>query len=73
MGSYFQGSYDVGRPRMRIWEKLKQLNTKLEGLKFDNIEDGWNNFRKIIFEAADGILRKTVRNAARNITENALF
>ena len=30
-------------------------------LKFDNVEDGWNNFRKTTCEVADGILGKKVR------------
>ena len=50
----------------------KQLNTKLQSLKFDNVEDGWNNFRKIICQVADCVLAKKVRNAARNISRNAL-
>jgi hypothetical protein len=50
----------------------EQLNTKLESLKFDNAEDGWNTFRKTICEVADGVLGKKVRNAARNISEKAL-
>jgi len=50
----------------------EQFNTKLESLKFDNVEDGWNNFRKTICEVADGILGKKVKTAARNISEKAL-
>jgi len=48
------------------------LKTKLESLKLDNIEDGWNNFRKIICEFVDGVLGMKVRNAAKNIIENTL-
>ena len=48
------------------------MNTKLEGLKFDNVEDGWNYFRKTICEVADGVLGKKVKTAARNINEKAL-
>ena len=33
----------------------EQLNTKLESLKFDNVEDEWNKFRKTVCEAADGV------------------
>jgi len=33
------------------------------------VEDGWNNLRKIIFEAADGVLGERVRSRARNISE----
>ena len=48
--------------RMKILEKKfqEQLSTKLESLKFDNVEDGWNNFRKTICEVADGVLGKKV-------------
>ena len=49
------------------------MNTKLDSLKFDNVEDGWNNFRKIICEDDDGVLWMKVRNIAGNICENALF
>ena len=50
----------------------EQLNAKRESLKFDNLEDGYDNFRKIVYEVADGILRKKGRNAARNVREDAL-
>ena len=36
----------------------EQLNTKLESLKLDNVEDGWNNFRNTIREVGDGCLRE---------------
>ena len=36
------------------------------------MEDGWNNFRKIICEVADSVLGKEVRTAARNFSEKAL-
>ena len=49
-----------------------KLNTKLESLKFDNVEDERNNFWKMVCEVADGVLRKKVGNRARNISENAL-
>ena len=48
------------------------MNTKLESLKFDNVEDGWNNFRKKNCEVADGFLGKKVKTAARNIRVNDL-
>ena len=48
------------------------MNSKLESLKFGNVEDGWNKFRKIICEVADGVLGKKVMTAARNISERAL-
>ena len=50
----------------------EQLNTKLEILKFDNVEDGWNNFRQTICEVADGALGKKIKTATRNISENYL-
>ena len=50
----------------------EQLNTKLESLKFDKMEDGWDNFRKTICDVADGVLGKKVKTAARDISEKAL-
>ena len=44
-------------------------NLRIWNLKFDNVEDEWNNFGKIVCVAADGVLGKKVRNAARNISE----
>ena len=71
-GNYLLESYDVDRLQ---FENLKEnfqeeLNTKFESLKFDNVEDGWNNFRKII--CADGVLGKKVKTAALKISEKAL-
>ena len=37
------------------------MSTKLESLKFENVEDGWNNFRKTICEVADGVLGRVLR------------
>ena len=73
-GNYLPGSYDVSRLQDENLRKTfqEQLNTKLESLKFDNVEDGWNNFRKTICEVADGVLGKKVKTAARNISEKAL-
>ena len=51
----------------------EQLNTKLQSLKFDKVEYGWNNFRKTIWEIADGVLGKKVMTSARNIPEKALY
>ena len=48
------------------------MNTKLENLKFDNVEDGWNNIRKTISEVADGVLGKGAKTATRNVSGNAL-
>ena len=48
------------------------MNTKLESLKFDNVEYGWNNFRKTICEVADCVLRKSAKTATRNISKKAL-
>ena len=38
----------------------------------DIVEDGWNNHRKIVSEVGDGVLGRKVRNAPRDISENAL-
>ena len=67
-------SYDVGRLRDENLRKKfqEQLSTKLESLKFDNVEDGRNNFRKTICEVADGVLGKSAKTATRNISEKAL-
>ena len=46
--------------------------TKRESLKFDNVENGLNKFRKIACEVADDVLRKKVRNAAKNTSEDAV-
>ena len=57
-GNSLPESYDVGRLQDTNLRKKfqEQLSTKLESLKFDNVEDGWNNFRKTICEVADGVL-----------------
>jgi hypothetical protein len=57
-------SYDVGRLHdLNFWENFQeQINTKLDSLKFDNTEDGGNNFRKIVCEVTDGALKKKDRN-----------
>ena len=36
------------------------------------MKDSWNNFRKTVCEVADGVLRKKVNNAARNISKKPL-
>jgi hypothetical protein len=61
--NYLTGSYDVGRLRDENLRKIFQehLNTKLESLKFDNVEDGWNNFRKSICEVVDDVLGRKLR------------
>jgi hypothetical protein len=41
-------------------------------LKFENVEDGWNNFGKTICEIADGVSGNKVRSAVRNNSEKAL-
>ena len=73
-GNYLPESYDVGRFQDENLRKTfqEQLNIKLEILKFDNVEDGWNNLRKTICEVADGVLRKSTKTAPRNISEKAL-
>ena len=40
----------------------EQLKIKLESVKLDNVEDEWNNFRKMVCEGTDGVLGKKVRN-----------
>ena len=50
----------------------EQLNTKLGSLKFDNVEDGWNYFRKTIWEVTSGVSGKKIKTTARNISEKAL-
>jgi len=57
---YVPGKYDVGRLQdENSRETLKeQLNTKFGSLKFNNVEDGRNNFRKTICEVADGVVGK---------------
>ena len=74
-GNYLPGTHDVGRLQEEIlWETFQeQLSTKLESLKFENVEDGWNNSRKVICGVTDNVLRKKVRNAARNINKKALY
>ena len=72
---YRSGNYDIGRLqdenlRETFQEQLK--STTREFLKFDNVEDGWNIFRKIHCEVADSVIGKKVKNAARNISEKAL-
>ena len=49
-GNYLPGSYDVGRLQDENLRETfqEQLNTKLESLKFDNVEDGWKFFRKTL-------------------------
>ena len=73
-GNSLPESYDIGRLQDENLRKKfqEQLSTKLEGLKFDNVEDGWNNFRKTICEVADGVLGKSAKTATRNISEKAL-
>ena len=50
----------------------ERLNTKLESLKFDIIEDGWRNFRKRFCEITDSVFGKKVKNITGNVSENAL-
>ena len=47
-GNYLLGGYEVDRLQdNNLWETfLEQLNTKLEKLNFDIVEDCWNNFGK---------------------------
>ena len=47
-GNYLPGIYDFGRFQDENLRETFQelLNTTLESLKFDSVEDGWNNFKK---------------------------
>ena len=58
---YLLGSSDVGRLQDQNMRKTvqEQLNTELLSLKFNNLENGQNKFRKTICEAADGVLLTT--------------
>ena len=55
-GNYFPERFDIGRLQDEYLRETlqEQLNAKLESLKFDNVEDGWNNFRRIFCKFADG-------------------
>ena len=70
-GNYLPESYDVGRLQDENLREtfLEQQISKLESLKFDNVEDGWNNYRKTICEVADGVLGKSAKTATRNINK----
>jgi len=74
MGNYFPESYDVGRLQDENLKETfqEQLNAVVDSLKFDNVEDGWNNFRKTIYEVINRVLGKKVKTADRNISEKAL-
>ena len=50
--NYFPRSYDVGRlQNENVRETFPELlSTILESLKFNIVEDAWNNFRKTICE-----------------------
>ena len=73
-GNYLPRHYDASRPQNENLRETfqRQLNTKLESLKFDKVEDGWNNFRKTIVDVAGGVFGKKVGTAARSISEKAL-
>ena len=60
-GNYLPGNYDVGRLQDENLRQTfqEQLNAKIESLKFENVEDGWNNFRKTICEVTDGVLEES--------------
>ena len=47
---YLPGSSDTGRLQDGNLSKTfqEQLNSGLESLKFDNVDDGRNNYRKIL-------------------------
>jgi len=74
-GNYLLGSYNVDRLQDgNLRETLQeQLNIKLESLKFDSVEDGWNNFRKTISEVANGVLGKKLGLQLRILVKNFMF
>ncbi|XP_065571512.1 craniofacial development protein 2-like [Artemia franciscana] len=74
-GNYLPGSYNACRIKNENLRETfqEQLNTKLESLKFDNVEDGWNYFRKKICEVVDGVLRKKVRTPLGEETCTRIF
>ena len=47
-GNYLPGSYDVGGLQDENYREIFQelLNTKLESLKFDKVEDSWSYLEK---------------------------
>ena len=47
-GNYLPGSYDAGSLQDDNLRETfhKQLNAKLENLKFNNMENGWTNLKK---------------------------
>ena len=49
------------------------MNTKLESLNFEKVEDGKNNSSKTICEVVDGVLGNKVMTTARNIREKAFM
>ena len=62
--------------RIKMYKNFPRIfpeDTNWEGLKFDNDEDGYNSFRKIISEVADGFFGKKVRNAAINISKKSFM
>ena len=73
--NYILGSYNFDRRKDENLREisLEQLNTKLESLKFDNVEVCCNNSRKTNCEIADGVLGKIVRTVARNIRGKPLY
>jgi len=49
------------------------VNKILESLNFDDVEDGWNDFKKIFCGIFNGVFVKNARNAARIISKNILY
>ena len=47
------------------------MNTKAESLKFDNVQEGWNNFKTTVCELVKCVSGRKVGYAA-NISKNAL-
>ena len=75
-GIHLPGSYDVGSLQDEsLRENFQvQLNTKLECLKFDNVDDGGiileKRFVKLLMVSS--LSGKKVKTAARNTSEKAL-
>jgi len=53
------------------FQKQLKTRTELESIKFEITEYGWNNFRKIIWGVADGLLER-IKNTARHLSEKGL-
>ena len=48
------------------------MDVKPKNFEFDNLENGWNNYRRIVYEGVADILERKGRNALRNTSGNPL-